>query len=524
MMKRIFIILSIISTIAAIGYLGAFAQPNPTGTEKKKTDDTDVTDPENIRRLEMALTRMRGLEFKKALKVGVKMKAEIKEKMEEDAQKELPEDYDKIRKSLVKLGLIPEDLNLREFMIDLYTEQIGGFYDPKEKELFLVTNAENPNIDMLESLGISWNTLATLHEMTHALQDQNFNLLTLPMDEMTNDDVSTAVKSLVEGEATFVMYDYMLRQRGLDLILLPDMSDQMENMGPLSGRSLIDNAPIYIKEGLIFPYTKGLEFVKFVKARGGWESINTAYADLPASTEQILHPEKYLMDRDYPMAITIPDISAILTSTKWTLLLDNVMGEFSISLLKKQFFPTFTSKRMSEGWDGDKFQVWDDIVNKHSALIWFTTWDEENEAREFFNGYKKIITEKYKGVTNELPLVKLLSREQNKSVWELGRTISATYKTSTGETTELKTIQKNTLVSIEQRGSDVLVLEDIPIDIHDGLAKTLWEKITRAEVKEVLRVEPPKEEPKDKDNAPKDEKPKDSQPADQKSPVEKEKK
>jgi len=459
-------------------------------------DKTDVTDPETIRRLKFALTRLRGLEFKNELKVGIKKKDELKEKLQEQPEKESLEEYEKIRKAFVKFGLIPMDLNLRQFMIDVLTEQIGGFYDPEQKELYIVPGGETQS--NLESLGIPLNIIAiisTLHEMTHALQDQNFDLLTLPMDEMGNDDLATAVKSLVEGEATFLMWDYMFRQRGFDLVLFPDMSETTAPT-PFSDRSLLDSAPIYIKEGLSFPYNKGLEFVKFIKARGGWEAINKIYSDLPASTEQIIHPEKYFSEdeRDYPITITIPDTTKVLTSTQWSLLLENVMGEFNISLLKKQFFPTFTSKRMSEGWGGDKFILWEDQINKHSLLVWFTAWDTETDAREFFNAYKKLIPKKYSGTSTEFPNAILKDKEFSRVTWQLDRQTDPSSDTN-------KTLTKTNMVSIEQNGLDVLVIEDVPENLLGGLVQTIWTKVQREKLKEVKRVPLPqkKEEKKEKE-------------------------
>lgn len=467
---------------------------NPDNPSSSTNDKTDVTDPETIRRLQFSLTRLRGLEFKDELKVGIKKKDELKEKMQEQVEKESIEESEKIRKALVKLGLIPMDLNLRQFMIDVLSEQTRGFYDQNQKELYIVTGGETQS--NLESLGIPWNLLATLHEMTHALQDQNFDLLTLPMDVMENDDVATAVKSLVEGEATFLMWDYMFRQRGRDLVLWPDMSETTEPT-PFSDRSLLDRAPIYIKEGLDFPYNKGLEFIKFIKARGGWEAIDKIYSDLPASTEQIIHPEKYLSEeRDYPITITIPDTTKILTSTRWSLLLKNVMGELNISLLKKQFFPTFTSKRMSEGWGGDQFIVWEDQINKNCLLVWFTTWDTENDAREFFNAYKKLIPKKYIGTSTEFPNAILKDKEFKRLTWQLERQVNPSSDTN-------KTLIKTNLISIEQNGLDVLVIEDVPENLFGGLSRTIWTKVQREKLKEVKRVPPP---PKNEEKKEKEEK------------------
>ena len=508
----ILVCLGVIASLAMI-----MAQENPNPREENDPDSNskkDVTDPDTIRRLEVHITRLRGLEFKKALKVGIKQKDELKAKMMEQAEKETSDEYEKVRKALVKLGFVPADLNLRQFMIDLYTEQIGGFYDPQEKELYVVP-ARDPASEPPDILGIPWNIIAAIHEMTHALQDQNFDLLTLPMEDDTNDDLATAVKSLVEGEASFVMYDYALRQRGLDLAMFPDISDNPDPT-PFSDRSLIDRAPLYIKEGMMFPYTRGLEFVKYVKARGGWEAVDEIYSDLPSSTEQIIHPEKYFVERDYPTTITIPDITNVLTTSRWTLLLDNVMGELNIGILKKQFFPTFSSKRMSEGWDGDEFVLWEDQTTKHALLVWFSTWDSEKDSREFFNAYQKLIAKKYTGASDEFPKAQLKNKDINKVIWKLERQmkkpipnkllkiifpfnlwrlIKQAEKPLPGANKNLA-VSKTNIISIEQRGLDVLIMEDMPDDLLGGITQTIWTKVERQEVREVKRITPRKKEEK----------------------------
>ena len=486
MNKLKILILVCFGMIAFLTIVVAQENSNSRGEPESYPDKKDVTDPDTIRRLKLHIARLRGLEFKTDLKVGIKQKDELKSKMMEQAEKETSDEYEKVRKALVKLGFVPADLNLRQFMIDLYTEQIGGFYDPQEKELYVVP-ARDGTSEPSDILGIPWNIIAAIHEMTHALQDQNFDLLTLPMEEETNDDLATAVKSLVEGEASFVMYDYALRQRGLDLSMFPDISENPDPT-PFSDRSLIDRAPLYIKEGMMFPYTRGLEFVKYIKARGGWEAVDKVYFDLPSSSEQIIHPEKYFTERDYPVAITIPDITNVLTTSRWTLLLDNVMGELNIAILKKQFFPTLSSKRMSEGWDGDEFVLWEDQTTKHSLLVWFSTWDSEKDSREFFNAYQKLIAKKYTGASNEFPKAQLKSKELNKVAWKLERQEPAS------DTSKAKI--NTSIILLEQREADVLLIEDIPEDLLDGIAQTIWTKMERQEVREIKRITPKKKEEK----------------------------
>jgi hypothetical protein len=212
------------------------------------------------------------------------------------------------------------------------------------------------------------------------------------------------------------------------------------------------------------------------------------------------------------MAITIPDLTNVLTTSRWTLLLDNVMGELNIGILKKQFFPNFSSKRMSEGWDGDEFIIWEDQVSKHSLLIWFSTWDTEKDSREFFNAYQKLIAKKYNGVSGEFPEAILTNKESNQVTWKLERQakkpisnkllkiICPSYlwkllRPPAASGTSKATLKTN-LILLEQRGRDVLLIEDIPDDLSGKISRAVWDKVDRQEVREVKRITPKKKENK----------------------------
>lgn len=433
------------------------------------TSNINELAPENIAKLQNIISRLRDLEFKSSVTVDNKDRDDLKKKMVSDIEKNAaPEETAKIKKALLKFGLVPPELDMDKFMTDLYTEQIAGYYDSETKELYTISpggsgssvEPEQPK----DVFGVPWERLTVIHEMTHALQDQHFDLRSLPMDSMDNDDLATAVKSLVEGEATFVMYDYLLRQAGMNMILTSDMSESTEEKIQGANPSLIDQAPLYIKEGLIFPYIKGVEFIKFVKGREGWGAIDKMYADLPASTEQILHPQKYLPEsRDYPTSVKLPEFNDVLPPDKWQLLLQNVMGELNIDILMRQFLPTLKTERIAAGWDGDTFMVWENKNSSQVVLAWFVTWDTTRDAREFFNAYAKVVERKYKS-----PAV--MKKESALRLWT----------------------DTSGLILLERREQDVLVIEGANQDLLNLLSETIWQQTQKSELKEIKRIDPAK--------------------------------
>jgi hypothetical protein len=460
----------------------------PPSTPKPQIQPEQIILSEEVSALKKALVKIRNLEFKQDIKVGVQSKEELKRRMLKDFDEEKPdEELEKIKKALIKFGLIPPQLELGKFMIELLTEQIGGFYDSKTKELNLVMEppgGKTPpeTIELERNLGISWTKIATIHELTHALQDQHFDLLSLPMDDPDNDDLATAVKSVVEGEACYTMYDYPLSRFGLELALMPDFTKGMESI-PLGDSGLIDRAPRYIREGLLFPYTEGLSFIRAVKSEGGWPGVNKLYEDLPASTEQILHPRKWLgPERDFPVKITLPDLTPLIITATWTHLLTNVMGELNVGIIFKEFLPNRRPKRIAAGWDGDQFIVFEQTASipapvtesdpdmgsfpkllapptKPLLMIWYTTWDRERDTDEFFESYRQIIDKKY-------PLAKLKEETETRLVWK----------------------DTDGLILMERRNLDVLIIETLPEALLVPLTTLIWSKTQKAEIKKVART------------------------------------
>jgi hypothetical protein len=465
-------VLTATSVVVLSGWSAILSEPfrtsAPPSTDKGRSVVNELA-PENIAKLHNIISRLRDLEFKTPVTVDNKDRDELKKKMVADTEKNAaPEETAKLKKALLKFGLVPPELDLDNFMTDLYTEQIAGYYDSETKELYTISSGGTESAaeeqQPKDLLGIPWERLTVIHEMTHALQDQHFDLLSLPMDSMLNDDIATAVKSLVEGEATFVMYDYILRQRGMNMILTADMSESAEEKIQGANPSLIDQAPLYIKEGMLFPYLKGVEFIKFVKSREGWPAIDGMYADLPASTEQILHPQKYLLEsRDYPTTITFPDFKDILPPDKWQLLLQNVIGELNVDVLMRQFLPTLKTERIAAGWDGDAFTVCENKDSKQVLLIWFVTWDTTRDAREFFTAYTKLLERKYKSPAP-------LKKESALRLWS----------------------DASGLIQLERRDQDVLIIEGVNQDLLNVLSETIWQQTKKSELKEIKRIDPAK--------------------------------
>lgn len=472
---------------------------NDTGEGRKEQTERDDTEPvaedeppsaleeETLSEAEIdlckkAVQRIRGLEFKSDVKIALMDRETLRKKMEESFATDMPpERMEEIRKTLVKFGLIPKDFPFEKFLLDLLTEQTGGFYDPETKELYVMKEIEEEEAGletaMMEMLGITTRKIILIHELMHALQDQHFDLLTMPRSdpdvEDHNDDTVIAVKALFEGEASYVMYEWIYSKMGMSLDDIPDVAEVMEEaikegMEKQAG-DLLTRAPTFIRESLLFPYVQGFKFFLALKKNGGWEAVTRAYADLPASTEQILRPKKYFGEvRDYPTVVALPDLKPLL-GEEWKELDHNVVGQFALDVLLREFFPPSKKLRnVPKGWDGDSYRIFDNKETGKTLLVWYSTWDKERDAKQFFEKYSELIPKKYKDAES-------MKSEETLKTWR----------------------SSEDLLSVELRGRDVLIVESAPTtELLDRISETVWEDTTTTELKEVKRMPPPKRKEK----------------------------
>jgi hypothetical protein len=344
----------------------------------------------HARSLQEKVVRYRGLAFKSDIPIQTRDAKSLRERLLEDLAEEYPPARMRaVSLAGIRLGLFPEGFDLGKTLTDVLTEQIAGFYDPKRKELCLIDRAAGGAGGGLEQLaegllermtGLEAKDLYAIHELTHAVQDQHFDLETLPIELTDNDDVVMAAKAVVEGDATFVMFDAMARAMGQSVDAMTSQGMGSASM-PFGGRTA--QAPEYLRASLVFPYLAGLTFVTRVRRAGGWPRIDALYGDLPASTEQILHPEKFLVgERDVPQVLRWGALDA-LPAADWTVLESNVLGEFGVRQLLKARGVRVAANRYAAGWDGDRYVVYERTGDGALLLLWASTWDNGTESAEF---------------------------------------------------------------------------------------------------------------------------------------------
>lgn len=269
---------------------------------------------------------------------------------------------------LITLGLLPTGSSIRTIMLDFQTGQVAGYYSPDKDELFVVSR----------SGGLGPAEMVTYaHEFTHQLQDQRFDLAKLGLDAADQSDRQLAHLALVEGDAVSVQSSWMTAN------LTP------QQLGELLGASLdpkaleaLQKAPPFVRETALFPYEAGLGFVAQLLGSTGYPGIDAAFADPPASTEQILHPEKYAAG-EAPVAVSIPSGVAAALGSGWAVAGQDTLGELILRIwLTEGGVTRAEATAATAGWAGDRLVILrgpDGAVGV--GLI--TTWDTAADAAEF---------------------------------------------------------------------------------------------------------------------------------------------
>ncbi len=324
------------------------------------------------------VARLRGLEPKVAIQRGVKSREEIFRALDEQVRDQINQEELRAEGILLKkLGLIPAEMDYAGFILKLLTEQVGGYYDT-EKKIFYIAGwlkAEQQKPVMV-------------HELTHALQDQYFDLdaLLKKDEQVRNNDMALAHHALAEGDATAVMLDSILEPIGRSFVDLPDLVFIMQSQMPLmnSQFQVFNSAPDYIKETLLFPYSYGTAFLQKVRAdKKPWSAVNRIYADLPSSTEQIMHPSKYLDARDEPRQVEVEDPAPVM-GKDWKVTYRNVFGEFSLYLLLKLNQTDQSALSAVAGWGGDQVILVEQTGGSQTTVFLDTIWDSGEYADRFY--------------------------------------------------------------------------------------------------------------------------------------------
>jgi hypothetical protein len=332
------------------------------------------------------MSKLLDLPIKEPLKKSLRSKQEVRDYL---VREEKEDRTDKERysddKTLEAFGLIPKGFPLDKFMIDVLTDQVAGLYDPKAKEFYI---ADWIPLDEQKSV--------MSHELTHALEDQSFHIDPWIKAARPNDDAELARDAVSEGSALAAMVDYEMLDQNVGVRDIPDIT-LMIRTGAISEMDKDPNlskAPQFIRDQLLFPYLAGTGFTQsFLKAHSGWGDLHEIFAKPPVSTQQIIHPDMYLQGV-MPVAVKLPDLKGIVPAD-WKFLDENVLGEFGLTEVLKQFDGADTADLLGPAWRGDHYALFEDEKTKDARLLYLLALDSGEDTSRFFAQYAKALESKH---------------------------------------------------------------------------------------------------------------------------------
>lgn len=364
---------------------------------------------------------IRELPFLQPVRTQVQSPEEFEQHVISEISKQYGEDKGAgFIRAMVRLGTLEEVIDLEALYIDLLKSQAAAYFDPRSEIYYLLTpDADTALLDYITS-----------HELVHVLQHQHFNLYDLmlgdPQRWLDNMDAAYAMQCLVEGDATVVMSLWLLRSMQpvkpavdqlmhmlrLMLRMQADMDyETMLNMAKMSGEGMggfggigetledLENYPRYIVESMLSAYIQGAVMVMEVWRDGGWEAVNALYTNPPASTEQVLHPEKLREPRDEPVDVRRAEYFSRI-GDDWSEVASSVLGQLGLRI----FFSIWQdpenrnearARAAANGWGGDRYYLYENSTTGEEVLGWFTVWDSEEEATQFAAAMREVAKRRF---------------------------------------------------------------------------------------------------------------------------------
>jgi hypothetical protein len=346
-----------------------------------------------VARIQPAVEELRGLKFKRPVTVKTVTSTEARAYFSQRAKTEWPEERVRLdEKVYEQLGLLPAGFDLLGSVLDVLEEQALGYYDPGTDVFSVVEGA----------LSSSLAPVLVAHELTHALDDQHFDLDAVMDSAEAEDDRSAAAAAVVEGSGTAVMTLFMVREMGAGRLSMAAMQDMQRNEAERAER--LKAAPPVIQRGLIASYVLGMSFLLRGDARRIMLGIpsadfDQAFKDPPRSTKQILHAEKYwdVARQDAPARLASVDLSNAI-GPGWSLRGGGNLGELVLATMAgtgapdmdgpDAVSPSHWTNRAAAGTAGDAYQHY--ANGTKSATILTTRWETEKDAAEFQDGLRSV--------------------------------------------------------------------------------------------------------------------------------------
>lgn len=338
------------------------------------------------------MSKTTGLPVKAPLKKKILGRPAIEKYLTENLHAEFTSEELHVQEATLRaFGLVSRDFNLEKFLITFYTEQAAGFYDPRTKTM-----------NIADWVPPDMQAMVLAHELTHTLQDQNFDLDKFLHATPDNDDATSARQAIAEGHAMAAMMQHMLGP--VDLASLPSLEPLMAGVvdQQLKEFPAFTNAPFFFRLQALFPYLQGMGFMQSSLAQGGWKTLNSLFTDPPATTKELFEPEIYFSHKPLPK-VTLPKSAPLSGVPGLRLLAQNTLGELGYYALLGQLISEDEAKQVALAWLADRYLLYEYSGKTGGAenfvLVGRTKWADTEKALGFFSDYRTILQKKYSGLS-----------------------------------------------------------------------------------------------------------------------------
>jgi len=422
-------------------------QPESSGAATSSASESKISQQEADELFKSldSILRFASDDSKLRIRHPVKRKMVDRDTVESNLRDHLKNDEDakRLRRAevvLKKFGFLPRDFDLQSYLVSLLREQVAGFYNFHDQTVYL-----------LDWIPAQQQKPIVAHELTHALQDQNFQLErwlkggpqsedihtngspggqdTAQSDEqeIESDEVETARQALVEGQGMAVMIDYLLKDSNQNVMTATFYVNALEQSMLAPHESpVLSQAPMYLQESLAFPYSYGLEFVRQLLFKGGRKlAYEGALKNPPRNTRQVMIPKTYFSHEELQPA-RLPDMGSLLGKAYRRYDVGSV-GEFDVIVLLKQFAGEKLATDLSPEWRGGAYyaalrpdaaasqerllakpptllpgpagtrpEEAAPVTTQDIALLYLSRWGSAQAAKQFAAAYANTVPRRYR--------------------------------------------------------------------------------------------------------------------------------
>ncbi len=341
-------------------------------------------------KIEAGIQDLRQLRFKRPVPLVVKTPDEAEAMMEADLMRDNTDnqlEVDAVAGALT--GLYPKGIDLKAASLKLLKSQVAGFYDPHGKEMVLVEGGDDLGImnsaaQFMIQRDIAGEMLLA-HELTHALQDQNFDLESSLDMVKDDDDRALALKSVAEGDATIAGFAYAVGR--MDNGTADTLTDSLKQL-PQALKASAPDTPEGLSAPLLFQYSDGVRFVAEAYRRGGWAAVDALYRNPPQSSHQVLHPELYFDTPTPTPRIELAGYDQLMSG--WKVADADTFGELLLRvILERNLGKQSTDLALAAQWAADRMVI---LQRNHDVnVIWMLEFSDAQTASGFAVVYRKLL-------------------------------------------------------------------------------------------------------------------------------------